>query len=108
MKYSNPRMEAIISEWPMGRDKRATATFNIEQNKQGERAVRTTVGAPKKLTYAVKSRIVDGEDGRTYIANLTLYGHISIMQGDMKFCKESIHPSDERYAEVRALFSEGA
>lgn len=105
MKYSNPRLNAIIPDWPIGRDQRAPATFTIEQNKQGERAIRTTTGAAKKLTYAVKARIVDGEDGRTYIANLTLYGHVSIMRGDMKFSQETINENDARYPEVLALFS---
>lgn len=32
--------------------------------------MRVTTGAPKKLTYARKARIVDGDDGKTYIAEL--------------------------------------
>ena len=102
--YSNPRMNAVIENWPNGAN-RVTAVFFIEQTKRGERAVRVTTGAPKKLTYAVKSRIVDGDDGRTYIAELTAYGHITIMRGDMKFNEESIFERDSRYAEMRALFA---
>ena len=102
--YSNPRMKAVIQDWPSGH-KRVTATFEIEQTKRGERAVRTTDGAPKKLTFASKARIVDGSDGRTYIAELTLYGHISIMKGDMKFQQESIFERDARYAAVFELFA---
>jgi hypothetical protein len=41
------------------------ARFWIEQTPKGERAVRQTNGAAKKLTYARKMRIVDGDDGRT-------------------------------------------
>jgi hypothetical protein len=105
MKYTNPRMTATIPDWPSG-SKRVTAHFEIEQDaKRGERAVRTTTGEPRKLTYAKLARIVDGEDGRTYIAEYTMYGHISIMNGDMKFTRETVFPSDPRYGEVLELFA---
>lgn len=105
MKYSNPRMSATIENWPSG-SKRVTARFEIEQHpKRGERAVRTTDGAPKKLTFAKLARIVDGDDGRTYIAELTIYGSISIMRGDMKFQHETIHSRDPRYSEALELFA---
>lgn len=104
--YSNPRMSAVIENWPHGA-KRVTATFSIEKDpKRGERAVRTTTGAPKKLTFACKMRIVDGDDGRTYIAALTDYGHITIWRGDMKFNEETIFEREERYPALRALFAE--
>lgn len=102
--YSNPRMRAVIDNWPMGGSKRGQALFAIEQTSRGERGTRSTGGAVKKLTYAVKARIVDGDDGRTYIAELTAYGHVSIMRGDMKFSEEAIHENDPRYAAVRQLF----
>ena len=52
--YSNPRMQAIIENWPHGKQ-RVTATFAIEaDSKRGERALRTTTGATQKLTYARK------------------------------------------------------
>jgi hypothetical protein len=105
--YSNPRMLAKIENWPNG-GHRVTAHFSIETDaKRGERAVRVTTGAPKKLTYARKMRIVDGEDGRTYIATLTGYGHITIYKGDMKFHHESVFEREPRYAELLALFGEG-
>jgi uncharacterized protein (DUF2147 family) len=106
MTYSNPRLRAVIENWPIG-SKRCTATFMIERNSKGERAVRTTTGAPKKLTYARKARIVDGDDGRTYIAELTLDGFVTIMRGDMKYQQEVIHENDPRHAETVALFAEG-
>src|SRR4051812_44294597 len=97
MTYSNPRLAATIENWPHGKQ-RVTAAFTIEQDpKRGERAVRVTIGAPKKLTYARKARIVDGDDGRTYIAELSFFGHVSIMNGDMKYQKEVIHGGDKRY-----------
>lgn len=104
MKYSNPRMIATIENWPSG-SKRVTARFIIEKTPRGERAVRVTDGAPKKLTFAKLARIVDGDDGRTYIAELTVYGHISIMRGDMKFQHESIFERDPGYADALELFA---
>jgi hypothetical protein len=104
LTYTNPRTEATIENWPSG-SKRVTARFTIERAKKGERAVRVTDGAPKKLTFAVRARIVDGSDGRTYIAELTQFGHISIMRGDMKFSHEAVFPGDPRYADMKALFA---
>ena len=102
--YSNPRLSALIHDWPSGKH-RVDARFTIEQNGKGERGVRVTTGAAKTLTYARKARIVDGDDGRTYIAELTMYGHVSIMRGDFKFQQEAIHPEDARYPAVLDLFS---
>lgn len=104
MIYTNPRMRAVINDWPSG-SRRVMATFLVEQNAKGERAVRITTGAAKKLTYAVKVRIVDGDDGRTYIAELTVYGHISIMRGDMKIQQETFFPGNPGYASVLELFA---
>jgi hypothetical protein len=110
--YTNPTMERRVEGWPFGRRERATALFSIEQHPtRGERAVRVIVDpltgrqfAPKKLTYAHKVRIVDGSNGRTYIAELTRSGFVSIMCGDMKYQHETIHEGNPRFGEVRALF----
>lgn len=103
--YSNPRTTATIENWPSG-SKRVTATFTVETDaKRGERAVRTTTGAEKKLTFARKMRIVDGDDGRTYIAALTDYGHITIHRGDMKYMEETVFEASERYPELLTLFN---
>lgn len=102
--YSNPRMSATIDNWPSG-SKRVTAQFNIEVNsRRGERGVRTTTGASKALTYARKARIVDGDDSRIYIAELTIYGHVSIMQSNFKYTYETISPENPRYPAIFALF----
>jgi hypothetical protein len=108
--YSNPRMDAVIADWPIG-SKRTTATFAIETTPgRGQRGTRFTLNAhgkpsaTKKLTYARKARIVDGDDGRTYIAELTSYGFISIMHGTMQYQAEVIHTDNPRYAEALALF----
>lgn len=101
--YSNPRTYALIPDWPSG-GHRVTATFTIEVDpKRGERAVRVTTGAPKKLTFARKMRIVDGDDGRTYIVALSGYGHVTIFKGDMKYHHESVFEREPRYADLLAL-----
>lgn len=105
--YSNPRTSATIENWPHG-SHRVTAHFSIEQDpKRGERAVRVTTGAPKKLTFARLMRIVDGDDGRTYIAALTGYGHITIKRGDMQYDHETVFEREPRYGELLSLFGEG-
>lgn len=103
--YSNPRMSATIPNWPSGSN-RVTATFAIEQVQgKGERATRTTTGATKKHTYASKARIIDGSDGRIYIAEISpLCSHISIMRGDMKYQHEAIFKHEPRYLELLELF----
>jgi hypothetical protein len=102
-RYSNPRMEATIDNWPHG-SKRVTAKFHIEiDTKRGQRAVRITTGAPKKLTFAKQMRIVDGADGRTYIAALTEYGHITIWRGDMKYHEETFFERDYHFTALRDL-----
>ena len=106
LTYSNPRLMATIENWPGGSNRRVTAEFFIETGSKGQRAVRITTGAAKKLTFARLARIVDGSDGRTYIAELTVYGHISIMRGDMKFQHESVFPGDPRYAAIFELFAQ--
>lgn len=96
----------------MGGSQRGIAVFTIEAKAgKGERAVRVTtsqldrISAPKALTFAVKSRIVDGDDGKTYVVTLTQYGHISVFQSNMQFqAEDSIFPDNPRYAALRALF----
>lgn len=104
--YSNPRIEAVITDWPSGRN-RVTARFHIESDpKRGERAVRTTTGAPVKLTFARRMRIVDGDDGCTYIARDHGHGMVSIFRGDMKYEHEAAFQPAPRYAELIQLFNE--
>lgn len=120
LTYSNPRRHATVENWPMSGSTRGVAVFDIEARPgqarpgRGERAVRVTrtsfgrVSAPKLATFAAKARIVDGDDGRTYIINLTSFRHISVHAGDMKHSVEAIFEEDPRYAEVLALFDEEA
>ncbi len=113
LSYSNPRMSCVIEDWPLGSTKRTKATFTIEQNARGERAVRVTVDpktgrdcTPKKLTYALRMRFVDGSDGRLYIIeDNSNYGHLSVMRGTFDQQHEVIYKDSERHAEVLALFN---
>jgi hypothetical protein len=113
-QYTNPRMTVTIDGWPYGRDLRTTATFTIEQHPtRGERGTGTTVdpkngriSKPKTLTYASKARIVDGEDGRTYILELTASRtHLRVMMSDMQHQLEAIFPDDPRYTDLVALLA---
>lgn len=112
LTYSNPRQSATFTDWPYGQ-LRTTCTFSIETHPtRGQRAVRQTINpktgtpaAPKALTYARRVVIVDGSDGRTYIAELSLYGHVSVMQSNMQFQAESIHGGDPRLPAMLALFN---
>lgn len=105
--YSNPRTHAVVANYPIGGSKRGDAVFSIEVTTRGERGVRVTTGKPKTLTYARKARIVDGDNGRTYIIELTSFGFISVMRGDFKYQEETIHRESqpERHAEVLKLFA---
>jgi hypothetical protein len=110
MKYSNPRKSFTTDQWPYGKFK-TTATFTVETGKNGERVSRVTVNPkngrenkPKTTTYADQVLIVDGDDGKTYIANLTVWGNISIMQSNLQYQHESLFPGDENYQEIRSLF----
>jgi hypothetical protein len=110
MNYSNPRKFAEIDNWPYGTH-RVRARFEIEESHGNkERAVRTTENPgggwnnPKKRTYARKARIVDGDDGRIYIVELTEYGHISVQRGDMKYNFERIHMENPRFWAMLKLF----
>ncbi len=106
---SNPRMEVVIEDWPIGRQ-RCKAWFAVESGPRGERVSRRTENksrtgwnAPKYTTYATRTRIVDGDDGRTYIIK-DVGSHISVMRGDMKFSAGNIWPEDAQHADVLSLF----
>jgi len=108
-KLSNPRTEATVEGWPVGRQ-RCRARFEVESGKRGERASRVTENrartgwnAPKRTTYAVRTRIADGDDGRTYIIR-DVGSHIDVMCGDMKHSAGSLFPGDPGHAEVLSLF----
>jgi len=112
MEYSNPRKEVVVNDWPYSRALRTKCTFTVEKGKGKERAVRVTVNPktgrenpPKRLTYARKVLFVDGDNGRTYVLNLT-GNAISVMQGNMRFSEEYIGPDDSRFETLLAMFEE--
>lgn len=114
MMYTNPHLTHTIAEWPTGRYT-TTALFSIETHKSGkQRAVRIThhpltgkPAAPKKLTYADQVRIVDGEDGRTYLLEYSCLSQaLSVMQGNMQYQQEYITREDPRYTTLCSYFSE--
>lgn len=112
MTYTNPRIEALIEDWPFGRQ-RCRARFSVESNKRGERVKRWTENKarngwnkPKATTYAPRVAIVDGDDGRIYILQTTVYDFINVMSGNMKVERETIHLGDPRYDEVLRLLND--
>lgn len=112
MKYSNPQTELTVTDWPYGKQ-RTTATFSIETVKGKQRAVRTTVNPktgrvnkPHKTTYSKLVRIVTGDDNKTYIAELTQFLAVKIMQSNMKYQHEYISDNDARYPELLELFGD--
>ncbi len=83
MNFTNPRLKAVINDYPLGGNKRGQCTFEIEYKPgKGYRAVRTTTGKPKTDTYSGQAVIVDGDDGKTYILYKTMYGFIKIRRWD--------------------------
>lgn len=108
MIFSNPRLKAVIEDYPLGGNKRGQCTFEIEfKPGKGYRAVRTTTGKPKLHTYGGKAVIVDGDDGKTYILQHTNYGgfiNISrwdFMNADPGACFPGESP--ERFKELSGI-----
>ena len=97
-------MEAVVDNWPSG-GKRVTARFAIETHpKRGQRGMRRTTGKVKTLTYCHQARLVDGDDGRIYIAEITLHWRFIHIRGGDLMNAETIFPDNPRYPEIRALF----
>ena len=114
LTYHSPCLALLILDWPSGRYKvQAQAQFRIETHPtRGQRAVRQTQhplkgtwSAPKTTTYAAQARIVTGSDGKTYILELSHYGSIHVMQGNLQFSAEHIMERDPRYNELIYLFT---
>lgn len=86
VKFSNPRLRAEFTDWPMGGNKRGTCVFHAEFNpgkSKGWRVGRTTTGKTKFHTYGGKCAIVDGDDGRTYILQIGTYANaITVSRSD--------------------------
>jgi hypothetical protein len=124
--YSNPRTAARFDDWPSGRE-RVKCEFRIHTDpKRGQRAERRTTSPRtgawckwKHNTYARAQRIVDGSDGRTYVAALcgsrytradwgwriVIYDHALKYEVD-RAESGTVGPQDDRYPAMRALFEE--
>lgn len=73
--FSNPRLEAIFTDWPLGGNRRGNCTFTTEFKPQkGWRVSRVTTGKAKTTTFGGRLAIVDGSNGRTYILQQSQYG----------------------------------
>ncbi len=105
MNYSNPRLSAEFTDWPLGGSKRGYCRFYMEHSpRRGWRAGRVTSGKPKFTTYCQQGCFVDGDDGRIYLLEDTGgYGFVSVMRSDF-MQHETVHQgSDDRYGELMEL-----
>ncbi len=84
LTFTNPRIKAEFTDWPLGGNKRGMCKFVVENGgKKGFRISRTTTGKPKCSTYAGRSAIVDGSNGRTYLLqHVAMYGGVHVMRSD--------------------------
>lgn len=82
---SNFRKEETIQDWPYGSNKRGPAVFVVEQNKRGQRMLRTTFGKPKATQYYDAVCLADGSDGKTHIVAYSAnYGLLLVKSCDMQ------------------------
>ncbi len=99
--YSNPRLRAEFDNWPFGR-LQTTCIFEVESNSKGERVSRVTLNPktgvwckPKLSTYSSRCRIVDGDDGKTYILHYSkMYNLLMVEQSNLKTSFETLHASN--------------
>jgi hypothetical protein len=124
--YSNPRMEATLAtwtristipNWTRVRPNLGAVHLAVETVEgKGQRATRYTLGdwpdakpsATKRDTYNLRTRIVDGDDGKTYIIGMTMYGFVNVTRSDLKTQQETVWPKDERWASLVAMFDYSA
>lgn len=107
MTFSNPRLYAEFSDWPLGGNKRGVCVFSVEYRKgKGWRVLRTTTGKPKVHTYGGKLAIVDGSDGRTYVLQEAgSFDAVAIIQSDLKYSKY-VYATDPSLAELKELIAQ--
>ena len=117
LTFSNPRLRAEFTDWPLGGSKRGKCVFHTERkDKKGDRVGRTTTGKTKYSTYGGPVSLVDGSNGRTYILQKSppIYGHsIGVSRSDFMNANEQddgiphyIPETHERYTELLALIIE--
>jgi hypothetical protein len=115
LTFSNPRLKAEFTDWPLGGSKRGACVFLVHRDKKGYRVSRTTTGKPKFTTYNGQACIVDGSNGRTYILQIAaLYGFIKVMRsdfmdatGDMGINASVFEADAELHKELTALIVAG-
>lgn len=96
MEYANPRLS----------EHGKTVTFSVQRTPRGERAVRVDSHGSKKLPYTTGARIVDGSDGRLYVAQwVGEHNFIAIMKRDFRFMRETIRPEDAGFAKLQQSFT---
>lgn len=110
--FSNPRLKAVIEDWPSGKQ-RVTCTFEVEAKKgKGERVNRITTGKPKSTTYTDWMCIVDGDDGKTYLLGADRgagdYSVVTIWPGTLQNGVEYVYKrgQEERYLGLIALVNQ--
>lgn len=114
--FSNPRLRAEFSDWPIGGSRRGKCVFNIEHKAgKGHRLTRVTENPktggwykPQVNTYGGEAAIVDGSDGRTYVLQRAQgYSFIYIWRSDL-FQGGTVHPSEDRvrFDTLNALIEE--
>jgi hypothetical protein len=110
--FSNARLTADFSDWPIGGSNRGQCKFAVEDGgKRGKRVSRTTTDKhgrwckPKYTTYSDEVCIADGSDGKTYILSLSAtYGFVSIHRHDFMSAERSgSFPKDEDFEGLVAL-----
>ena len=117
--FSNPRTEAMIDNWPIGRQ-RCRCHFVVETGgkgrKGGQRVARTTENKtrtgwnkPKRTTYAQQFVIVGGDDGKTWLLSYgTTYGpSIEVWYSDVQHTAAYLTPdAGDVWAHAIQLFSQ--
>lgn len=109
MKFSNPRLVAEFPDWPIGGNNRGMCKFFVENGgKKGVRVVRQTQDKhgnwckPKANVYGLAAAIVDGNDGKTYILQTSVYG-LTVYTHDFK-SGDSVR-GDHSEAELREMIA---
>jgi hypothetical protein len=112
LRFSDPVRQLVIDDYPLGGSRRGKAHFWIEPKPgKGERACRETENRaggwskPKKTTFANRTLIVTGDDGKTYILR-DVGSFIDVMKWNLQFTAGNFFPGDDGYDEVKALFDE--
>jgi hypothetical protein len=105
--FSNPRLHAEFTDWPLGGAKRGLCVFHIEHNpKRGYRFTRVTTGKPKTCTYGREGAIVDGSDGKTYlIQRAGSFNFISIYRHDFMSASFGTNGDHSIFPENTELFA---